>query len=76
MTARNETAFTAKHVVVPTTSISTPPRAGPRILAVLNMALLSPMALARESSETISATNAWRVGLSTVVMAPCTMARA
>jgi hypothetical protein len=44
--------------------------------AVLNMALLSPTAFGTSSAGTISATNDWRVGLSTAVMAPWTKANA
>ena len=45
--------------------ISRPATAGPMIRDALNIAELSPTALATSSRPTISTANAWRVGMST-----------
>ena len=68
----NETALSAKHTPVPTATISTPPRAGPRMRATWKMALLRPTALGRSFGGTSSGTNDCRVGLSTASAKPNT----
>ena len=68
----NDTALNTKQTPVPTTTISTPARAGPRIRATWKIALLRPMALGSSWAGTSSETNDCRVGLSTASASPKT----
>jgi len=59
-----------KQSAVPTTAIRTPPTAGPTMRAALKTAELRAIALATSSLPTISTTNDWRAGMSTVLTRP------
>lgn len=69
MTARYDPALTRKAGATPAVAMTAPAAAGPRRRPALNMALLSPTAFGTSSGPTISMTNDWRVGMSTI----CTM---
>ena len=70
ITATNETAFTAKAVAVPQRAMASPASAGPITRAPLNTAEFSAIAETSDSLPTISATKAWRAGMSSVLARP------
>jgi hypothetical protein len=70
ITARYDSPLARKAGARPRVAMVTPAAAGPRMRPLLNMALLRPMALGTSSGPTISMTNAWRVGMSTMVTMP------
>ena len=70
MTATNETALTAKAVAVPQRAMASPAAAGPTTRAPLNTAEFRAIADTSDSLPTISATKAWRAGMSSVLARP------
>ena len=61
-----------KHQPSPTAAMTTPPMLGPMIRLAFTIDELRAMALGRSArSSTISTTNAWRPGVSKVLMMPC-----
>ena len=70
ITARYDSALTAKHGVVPIVRISTPARAGPITRALFMTTPLRLTALDRSSGITRKPTNACRAGESTICTTP------
>ena len=72
ITATNDSALSAKHQPVPTSTMITPANAGPTMRATWKSALLSPIAFGRSAGPVISDTNESRAGLSIDCATPCT----
>ena len=73
-TARNETAFAAKHQPTPTAAITTPPSAGPTMRPRLNSVELSATAFGSSSRPTIWNVMLCRAGASRTSAVPVSAA--
>ena len=68
--APNESALIRKHGPTPSSAITAPAAAGPRMRAVWMITEFSATALTTLSSPTISIAKLWRAGLSSALTAP------
>src|SRR3954453_2643258 len=73
---RNENALIRKHGATPSSAITAPAAAGPMMREEWTMTEFSATAFTTRSGPTISTTKAWRAGLSTALIAPCTQTSA
>ena len=69
-TARNDTAFRAKHMASPSQATKTPPRAAPKTRAMLSDTEFKVTALEISSGGTSSAMKLCRAGLSNTLTQP------